>query len=98
MASPSSRGDPGGGLFSVGELDDNGGVVAGSLALALLPVDERPGRPGGKGGGAQHQVDPHALATGEAQLRQPPTTDSFSAPRRPARASSTESGDHGSPA
>ena len=32
-----------------GELDDDGGVVAGALALALLAVDARAADPGGQG-------------------------------------------------
>src|SRR5688572_2908517 len=52
---------------SVGQLDDHRRVVAGALALALLAVDQRARRAGGEGGGAQDEVDPHALAPREAQ-------------------------------
>ena len=54
---------------SVPQLDDHRRVVAGALALALLAVDERPAGPRGQRGRAEDEVDPHALAAGEAQLR-----------------------------
>ena len=56
------------GTLSARDLDHDGGVVAGALALALLAVDAGAADPGGQGRGAQHEVDPHPLAAGEAQL------------------------------
>src|SRR3954452_22034472 len=53
----------------VGEVDHDRSVIAGALALALLTVDERTGDPPGQCGGGEHEVDAHALAAGEAQLR-----------------------------
>ena len=50
------------------QLDDHRGVVAGALALALLAVDQRAGDPVRQRRRGQHEVDPHALAAGEAQL------------------------------
>ena len=44
-------------------------MVAGALALPLLAVDEGAGDPAGERGRPEHEVDPHALAAGEAQLR-----------------------------
>ena len=51
------------------DLEDDGGVVRGALALALLAVDGGADDAPGEGGGAEREVDAHALALLEAQLR-----------------------------
>ena len=61
--SPSAR------RLGVGDLEDDGRVVGRTLALALLAVDGGPDDAVGEGGGAQREVDAHALALLEAQLR-----------------------------